>query len=207
MSSLKSDDRYLRHELARLCQGDILRDIEVAEWAGPVLQIEGGEGELTIRRRQLQYAVVMSQECDLYQDQQNRSNAQKNQDKYLHSVLVVPAYPALTLKQGTHLQGLKVTCETLGGDRWKQILRNGTERYHHLPEWPSLQVPELVLDFKHFLTSPREDLLQLAKGGAYLASLGQLFRERLSQRFANFLARIALPDLNEENQDSQKATG
>jgi hypothetical protein len=30
---LKSDDRYLKHELPRLCQGDILHDLEVVEWA------------------------------------------------------------------------------------------------------------------------------------------------------------------------------
>lgn len=63
-------------------------------------------------------------------------------------------------------------------------------------------MPELILDFKHFVTVPRNVLLEL-KPQAYVASLGQLFRDRLSQRFANYLARIALPDPADEAQVTQ----
>lgn len=194
MSSLRSEDRYLRHELPRLSQGDILRDLELVEW-GTV----GGsppEQQITLTRRRLPYAIVLSQECDLYQDLQNRSDFQKpTQDKYLHSVLLGPAYVAQRVREGSHLAPLK--CELLNRNRWNSVQQNSDPRYHYLPAAESLQVPDLVLDFKHFITAPRGILLDL-KREAYLASLGQLFRDNLSQRFAHFLARIALPDPEEE---------
>lgn len=142
----------------------------------------------------------------MHQDQQNRANrAWPTQDKYLHSVLLEPAYPAQNVKEGKHLGALEIQCELIGSPRWKQITQNNNDRYHFLPANEDLQVPDIVLDFKHFLTAPRGVLLEM-RSRAYLASLGQLFRDRLSQRFANFLARIALPDADEETDEQKKAT-
>jgi hypothetical protein len=154
---------------------------------------------IAIVKRSLPYAVVLSQECDLHQDQQNRTNQkQTTQDKYLHSVLLGPAYPAETFKAGQHLKLLGVVCTPWGGDKWKALLQNNVDRFHFLPAAAApLQVPDMVIDFKHFLTAPRGTLVNL-KADAYIASLGQLFRENLSQRFANFLSRIALPDPRDE---------
>jgi hypothetical protein len=161
--------------------------------------------EIAIVTRSLPYAVVLSQECDLHQDQQNRtSQKQTTQDKYLHSVLLGPAYPAESFKAGQHLKLLNVLCQTWGSDRWKSLQQNNIDRFHFLPAAGPLQVPDMVIDFKHFLTAPRGTLVNL-KPGAYIASLGQLFRENLSQRFANFLARIALPDARDEAEELKTA--
>jgi hypothetical protein len=139
-SQLKSEDRYRKHELPRFCQGDILRDIEVIEWAS-VLDTE--PKQIALQKRRLPYAVVLSQECDLHQDQQNRSNlAKPTQDKYLHSVLLGPAYAAQEVRQGTHLNMLEVKCELWGKDRWKSLSQNNNDRYHFLPAFDVLQVPE-----------------------------------------------------------------
>jgi hypothetical protein len=203
MPSLRSDDRYLKHDLPRLCQGDILRDLELVEW-GAVVGAEPQQ-QINLTKRALPYAVVLSQECDLYQDLQNRNDlAKPTQDKFLHSVLLGPAYPAQSVREGTHLEALQVKCERLNKDRWKSVLHNSDPRYHYLPAAEALQIPDLVLDFKHFITAPRSILLDL-KRDAYLASLGQLFRDSLSQRFANFLARIALPEAEEEKQEAAAA--
>jgi hypothetical protein len=201
---LKSDDRYLKHELPRLCQGDILRDLEVVEWARIT---DDGEKQLDLKKRLLPYAIVLSQECDLHQDLQNRSDlAKATQDKYLHSVLLGPAYPAQSVREGKHLEKLGVKCESLNPVRWNAVRQNNNDRYHFLPAFDPLQVPDVVLDFKHFLTAPRGILLEF-KPSAYMASLGQLFRDDFSQRFANFLARIALPDPEEEAQENQAVAG
>ncbi len=194
-SQLKSDDRYLKHGLPRYCQGDILRDLNVME--GAAVTSDAAQ-EIAIVTRSLPYAVVLSQECDLHQDQQNRTNQRQiTQDKYLHSVLLGPAYPAETFKIGQHLKLLDVVCQTWGGDKWKSLQQNNVDRFHFLPAAGPLQVPDMVIDFKHFLTAPRVTLVSL-KPDTYVASLGQLFRENLSQRFANFLSRIALPDPRDE---------
>lgn len=201
MSSLRSDDRYVKHELRRLSQGDILRDIELVEW-GTVVGAEPDQ-QITLTRRRLPYAVVLSQECDLYQDMQNRTDPSRpTQDKYLQSVLLGPAYVAQSVREGTHLQPLK--CELLNRNRWNAVQQNSDPRYHFLPAAESLQVPDLVLDFKHFITAPSGILFDLKKD-AYLASLGQLFRDSVSQRFAHFLARIALPDPEEERLEAATA--
>jgi hypothetical protein len=201
---LKSEHRYLKHELPRLCQGDILRDLEVVEWARI---IDAEEKQLDLKKRLLPYALVLSQECDLHQDLQNRNNlAKPTQDKYLHSVLLCPAYPAQSVREGKHLEMLGVVCEPMNSARWNGVRQNNNDRYHYLVAFDSLQVPDMVLDFKHFLTAPRGVLLEV-KPTAYVASLGQLFRDSLSQRFASFLARIALPDPEEEAQEKQAAAG
>jgi hypothetical protein len=194
-SQIKSDDRYLKHVLPRYCQGDILRDLDVMEGAA-VTSAEANAVSLVTRS--LPYAVVLSQECDLHQDLQNRSSdKQTSQDKYLHSVLLGPAYQAESFKTGEHLKLLGVQCQIWNSDRWKALKQNNIERYHFLPAADPFQVPDMVLDFKHFLTAPRGILVNL-KQTAYIASLNQLFRENLSQRFTNFLSRIALPDPNDE---------
>ena len=200
---LRSENRYLRENLPRLSQGDILRDLSVVEWA---TASNSEAEEVQAQKWLLPYVVVLSQECDLYQDLQARaSQTPKNQDKYLHTVLLGPAYPALALKEGTHLKDMHVQCERMGSDKWKRVLQNNEDRYHFLPASPApMQVPDLVLDFKHFSTAPRGALLGL-KPKLYVASLGQLFRESLSQRFAHFLARIALPDPDEEKQEAAAA--
>jgi hypothetical protein len=204
-SQIKSEDRYLKHEeLPRFCQGDILRDLEVIEWA-TVINTE--PKEINLQKRLLPYAVVLSQECDLHQDQQNRVNvARPTQDKYLHSVLLGPAFQAQSVRQGTHLNMLGVKCEPLNSVRWAVVTQNNNDRYHFLPAFDPLQVPDIVIDFKHFLTAPRAILLSL-KPNAYIASLGQLFRENLSQRFANFLSRIALPDPLDEAEERKATEG
>jgi hypothetical protein len=190
---LKSVDRYLKHELPRHCQGDLLRGLKIVEMAP-----DSKEGELNVDRRSIPYAVVLSQECDLHQDEQNRSNPTRpTQDKYLHSVLIGPAYAAEQVKQGVHLQDQHLVCQQWNSKQWPLIQQNNNDRYHFLPAFGPLQVPDLVLDFKHFLTVPRAALLS-QKPDTYFASLGQLFRDSLSQRFANFLARIALPDAADE---------
>src|SRR5690242_11640655 len=118
MTSLRSDDQYVKHDLPRLSQGDILRDLELVEW-GTVVGAEPQQ-KINLTKRFLPYAVVLSQECDLYQDLQNRNDlAKATQDKFLHSVLLGPAYPAQSVKAGTHLETLHVKCEYLPKDRWR----------------------------------------------------------------------------------------
>lgn len=53
-------------------------------------------------------------------------------------------------------------------------------------------IPELVIDFKHYYTIPTEEMYEAYKEN-YLASVEPLYREDLSQRFANYLSRIGLP--------------
>jgi hypothetical protein len=138
----------------------------------------------------------MTQDCDLEQDKQNRSSAEsKNQDKFLQSVLLCPAYPAADIRAGTHLSDENLVMERLNSDRWKVVKGNNNARYHYLPEHPDYQIPESVIDFKHYFTVPREKISTTLKLQRRIGSVGELFREDLSLRFAQYLSRIGLPDL------------
>ncbi len=81
-----------------------------------------------------------------------------------------------------------------GSDKFSRIRKNDDPRYHYLSKCPELEVPETILDFKHYFTLPT-GILRSAYGKSehYLARLEPLYREQVSQRFASFLARVGLP--------------
>jgi hypothetical protein len=139
----------------------------------------------------LPYAVLLSQDCDIEQD--NPDGEYRNQ--FLPNYLLLPAFLALQLQEGKHLSAFNLKTERIDSTRWKTLKQNKNDRYHFLDSDGNFQVPELVLDFKAYYTIPRETLRFLYPS-CYFATVNELFRESLSQRFANYLARIALPDLS-----------
>lgn len=178
---------YFKSTLERHEQGDILRDVQFIEWA----KIEG-DGELTVAERTLQYCVLLSQDCDLEHDYGNRVNQSSAlKDKYLQSLLLCPAYPALTFRAGKHLEKLGMLMQPITSDPWKRLIQHNEARYHYLESNPDLQVPELVIDFKHYLTVPRDIIYG---SNSYVATIEIVYRDHLSARFAQYLSRIGLPD-------------
>jgi hypothetical protein len=148
----------------------------------------------------LPYLVVLSQECDLENDFDSRPPKKESKhphDKFLQSILVCPAYPAEKLRKGTHLESLELTMQHLNSKKWNDVKNNDAPRYHFLSNDDNLQIPNLVLDFKHYYTIPREILYQ-KKDEHYLATINLIFRENLSQRFAFYLSRIGLPVFENE---------
>ena len=139
------------------------------------------------------YLVILNQDCDLQQDFDCRQ-AEGNQDKYLLSYLVCPAYLLENFASGKHIGDWQMRIF-----HQKEIvkLKNNEEykRYHFLSKKLEFSIPELVVDFKHFFTLPREFLYEQRKE-RYIASLNEIFREAFSQRFSNYLSRIGIPEIN-----------
>lgn len=182
-----------KYAIRRICQGDILRDIDVIDSYS-----KDASGALIYDELTLPYIVVMTQDCDLDNDFKNRSQTNPDKhDKYLRTVLVCPAYIAAEFKEGTHLEDLKLKMERYESKRYKQIKEQNNARYHFLDSDLNLQVPELVIDFKHYYAIPRDTLFRMYQDH-YLVTLNQLFREFLSQRFSNYLSRIGLPVFKEQ---------
>lgn len=180
--------KYRKVDSPRICQGDIVRDVVVIEDAS----LEGEE--VVTRERQIPYCVVLSQDCDLEHDFNSHANEQrKNNDKFLPTILLSPAYLAQTFRTGDHLTalGLKMTAHTTS--EWERIKKNHLYRYHYLPAYLDYQIQELVVDFKHFFTIPRDRFYAGFKS-KYVAGLDDLFREDFSNRFAYYLSRIGLPE-------------
>jgi hypothetical protein len=191
---MASDKRsqYAIDHLNRYRQGDILRDLRIVEWAEIV------QDDLVITERQLPYAVILSQECDLEHDYNNHADDTRFKglkDKCLPTILVCPAYLATQLRTGEHLQNLGLKMQSLSSDQFKRLKQNNDSRYHYLAEEADLQLPELVVDFKHFFSIPRNVIYRDSVSSGYVCSIDDLFRENLSNRFANYISRIGLPEL------------
>ena len=185
---------YYRKNTNRIIQGDIFKDIKIPIYEGRLNIVESG------------FLVVLSQDCDLNQDYYSRiemleinfdesdKKISSFNNRRIPSILVCPAYPANQVLQGTHLNFLGIEMSKIGKEkdtRWKLITQNEIPRYHYLKSG-EFNTSNLVIDFKRYYTISRDYLYSVSKD-SYMCSLNELYRERLSQRFVNYLSRIGLP--------------
>lgn len=174
---------YIKHDMDRIYQGDILKDVsfrfcenqDVVEISCP-------------------YVVVLSQDCDLLQCKCNLCNEGQN-NQYLPNIIVFPAFVDLKLREGHHLEEIYgIKQQHINSEQFRSIQQNNNSRYHYLKGSVDFEIANLIIDFKLYYTVPYNDLKQKYKS-SYVATLNELFREHLSQRFANYLSRIGLPEI------------
>jgi hypothetical protein len=171
--------KYAPNNGTRLTQGDILSGVAYKVSSN----LEEGYVDVAIN-----YCVVMTQDCDLEQD----FNALDTQPQLrLPSILICPAYPSDKFLNGDHV--IPNTSKSKQSDL-EDIEKCKRDRYHYLPAVDG-KLPSMVIDFKHFYTLPRSVAYNLFDNGSYIITINELFRERLSQRFANYLSRFALPEI------------
>lgn len=190
---------YVVKSESRICQGDIVEDFQ-----HKFIYFQNEEKAIILIT--LPYAIVLSQDCDLEQDYHQRKNASLTNDKFMQSILICPGYIAERFKRGEHLRNMGLIMNTWGGDKWKDIKSNQNQRFHYFPENTTSSMPEIVVDFKHYYTIPREDIYALHKE-KYKISIAPLFREDISLRFATYLARIGLPIIQDNNIQSASPEG
>ncbi len=174
----------------RISQGDIVVDLKIATGLADAA-VTNDDFDIV----DIPFAVILSQECDLEQDFDNHAQAaETNGDKILPTILVCPAYTFNQFKTGKHYVHLngKTMRPWKSGEPDKLLSNTHHERYHYLKEDTEFSIPELIIDFKHFYTVPRDLMYSIYRSG-YKASAKPLFREHISQRFANYLSRIGLP--------------
>lgn len=201
MSKSQIKKTYVKSR-GRVYQGDIFKDVSL--YLGVSTQ---SSEKLFIKPFSLKYAVVLSQDCDLESDYSERlKNKERKKsgkkiihDKYLHTILLCPAYLLSEFIQGKHLADLNMN-DGLGTQRNLKKLKENNElkRYHFIKGDTSLGLPDLIVDFKHFFTVPRDEICTM-RNKIYIVTLAELFREELSQRFTNFLSRIGLPVFSQKN--------
>lgn len=184
------DSLYFIKDENRICQGDIFNNIEIK------ITIQT-DNNLEIRDITFPYIVVLTQDCDLSEDYLCREGLRKtgeSQDKYLQSILICPLFLAEDFRSGNHLSMIDLKMQHQNSGLWGTIINNKNERYHHFNIDRKNQIDELVADFKFYYTIPRNNLYKDADIN-YKISINKLFRESLSQRFAYYLSRIGLPEL------------
>ncbi|MGA7579383.1 MAG: hypothetical protein ACLQUW_05400 [Desulfobaccales bacterium] len=174
----------------RICQGDIYKNVEFIEY---ILETKG---TVEISKILFPLVIVLTQDCDLAQDFKFRYGKpkQKNQDKYLLSVLVAPLYNIEHVYHGEHLSEINILMETISkkGSSGNYLITNQRPRYHYLEFPPEIPIVPSIVDFKHYFSVNVEYLRKINKTN-FLCQVSELYREDISQRFTSFLARIALP--------------
>lgn len=189
--------KTLKSKKSRIRQGDVYRNVQHIE------SIDERDGDLFIKKISFPYVVVLTQDCDLLQDCNNRKlvkvNPSKNHDKFLISVLVAPIYNTEHFRTGEHLSELAVNMRPINWKKSKpnteaqRILNNQETRYHHLEFSPDLEIPDSIIDFKHYF-SVNINTLDRMRPQHFVCSIAPVYRELLCQRFSNYLSRIGLPD-------------
>lgn len=162
-------------------QGDIYRNINFYK------NIDIIDGELEIEEYDFKNVLVLSQSCDLHREQENDGND-------ILTVLVVPLFEVETFKKGEHLINIGKKFNEVNKKVIERYSKGEHERYHviniKIEDKQTYGIPDdYIIDFRYFFTA---DIKQFKKEN-YVMSLGDLFREKTTQRFSNYLARIGLP--------------
>lgn len=200
--SEETNRQYSRQPDSRIHQGDIFREVECIEDA---YLDNSRPGYLRVDSLFFPHIIVLSQDCDLWWDMKARGESSTKPDKQVESILVCPSYDKGLFVYGKHLEEVRKgtmrawTIKKKSGltTSWSTLLQNKNPRYHYLPGSKELGLNDMVIDFKHFYTIPRNRLYRIYED-CYVGTICELYRERLCQRFANFLSRIGLPDDQEE---------
>jgi len=176
----------------RVCQGDIISNVEFVEYA-----IEK-QGQIEISKILFPYVYVLTQDCDLEQEFTNRNKQNpENQDKHLISVIVAPLYNVEQVYDGVHLEDIGLKMQTISKKQDKsdnKLLRqNNNPRYHYLKFPEDTPITDSVIDFKHYFTV-NSSLLYECKKTQFVCKVSELYRENISHRFSFFLSRIGLPN-------------
>jgi hypothetical protein len=196
----------------RIRQGDIIKDVRYFENFTIEAKI------LELNYVDFPYVYVLTQECDLDVERNNRGKHLKDKgngkvliddnnypiidsDKSLVSILVAPIYNFDVFSKGIHLSEVcKVDKRDYNTYRSSELSKklmnkyknNDHNRYHYIELEKTDVLSPSIIDFKHYFTINLHELETL-KSSNYTTTVSKLFRENISQRFSNYLSRIGLP--------------
>lgn len=183
--------RFVKIKKDRIRQWDIFKCEEFSYWWN---------------KFRFPYIFVLSQDCDLAQDYINYTEESSDDDKIIESILICPMFNLEDLLSGNHINIEKDTWDIIIKKMWvikwdikQNLKKNLLDRYFSIKSFSDdeIIIPDLVMDFKFFMTISR-DVMYSKYTENYVCSVSELFREKISIKFANYLSRIWLPELKEE---------
>jgi hypothetical protein len=176
-----------------LRQGEILRGVfeKRAECAAVKPTID----PVPVRPREHPLIVVMSAQCDLLWDWEERSRispeqaAEESLPRLMPHVLLCDLYAADQLR---YAHGMNSTL-------WTALGKNQNERYHHLPAariGDFADLNDLHIDFKKVYGLPTDNLYKGLNSSAIsrVAVVPVPYVNDLIHRFYAFQSRVAVPD-------------
>lgn len=173
----------------RLSQGSVLTDVV---YRTEKITEEG----VSFEEITLPFIVIMTQDCDLEQDNNERTGDGDQKDKHLTSIVGVPAFISDEVKRGEHFSAFNLKMREFSAKEWKYLEKNQYERYHHIKADDEFDLPSITLDFKHFYTFDCTKLSDyiLESPESHLCRINYFYREDLSRRFSNYISRVAVPN-------------
>jgi hypothetical protein len=175
----------------RIYQGDIFSNVEI------INSVEIKNDSFTMKKIKFPLVAILTQDCDLNSDNLKRSGGNGS---LLLSVIILPIFNIEHFYDGSYLENLGIgmvpspVTRKITKSQNKEFKDNENPRYHYLDFIEHINEVESVIDFKYYFTIDIEYLINLKKNGNCLGKINEIYRERLSQRFAEFLSRIGLPD-------------
>lgn len=174
----------------RIAQGDIFQNIRIIE------DFEINKDEITVQEIEFPYIICLNQECDLESDYKQKN--EKHSDATLLHLAIAPVFNFEHFLSGNHWGGIfeNNKAQKRGDTTIKKIMDNEIPRYHYL-KFPDDDMPELIIDFKHFFTINKTILYnQIWKR---FCSMDDLFKEKINQRFSYYISRIGLPEYTKKS--------
>lgn len=80
---------------------------------------------------------------------------------------------------------------------YKRLVQNETPRYHYLNFGAEFEIAPSIIDFKHYFSLDAEYLYAIKKEN-FVCKISEIYTVDISQRFASYLSRVGLPDINDE---------
>lgn len=171
-------------EAGRIMQGDIFHNIDIIE------DVETRtDGSIILKKITFPLVICLNQDCDLHTDYIHRD--EHNPGTLLH-LIVAPLFELSSLKEGKNWGDIMNVGLAIPSKKMEFIKKNSDPRYHYII-FPDKDMPEMVVDFKYFFTINRDALY--ARLNQKVCSIDDLFRERINQRFSDYLSRIGLPEI------------
>jgi hypothetical protein len=180
---------YVPSNFPYLRQGEIIENlIELGPRTPPEQTIDGRQtAEIDIIYHP--YAIVVSQDCDLYWDYRARQGEAQD-DKLLRHVLFCDLFGQAEIRVRSRL----------GSEGFKRVRQNQDERYHCLAEAPiygiEQSLPELYADFKAISSLSVVFVYSLTSSGQATRRgfLPSPYLQHFVHRLHAFLGRVAIPE-------------
>lgn len=183
--------RVKKNQDNRISQCDIFKDIEIIE------EIDfNKKDEINVHKIHFPLVIVLNQDCDLCRCYENRnSDNNRNKNNGLIHIIVAPVFILDSFIEGMHWGKIFDNAEPIKRSKtpFKYLTDNQDDRFHCLSFASEDHLPDMVIDFKHFFTLSANTMYSMLEKGNRLCSIDDLFKEKISQRFANYISRIGLP--------------
>lgn len=153
--------------------------------------------EKDIPFRKFPYCILMTQACDVKSHYEvlelYRNNGGDINRQYVSQLLFCPAFDEDLFFKGEHLlEQFNIKLKTIDEKVFRSIKGQKDIRYQYIETNLDSTIPNLIVDFKQYFTLTFQLFESFFNEGDYY-QLNHLYYTQLSDRFAHYLQRVAIP--------------